>query len=161
MFIMQLPSCGLFKKPSLYCLLPHYSDTSVDCLPPRWLALARSCLSVKRYQVVAISKGPLTVCWEERLRHASWTCSMSTLLLVCSLAPALESHYCCGARKRWRRSRLFLSHRFALFLWLSDNKGSQVKGGRSVIKWAILRGGCWCYAQAAVVSASIQENRAR
>ena len=61
------PVLRSFQKPSLYCfLLPHYSDTSVDCLPPRWLASPRSCLSVKRYQVVAISKGPLTVCWEER-----------------------------------------------------------------------------------------------
>ena len=108
----------LFSSSSLLRHQRRLSSSAMTC-SAKILSLC------EKYQVVAISKGPLTVCWEERLRHASWTCSMSTLLLVCSLAPALESHYCCGARRRWRHSRLILSHRFALFLWLSDNKGSQ------------------------------------
>ena len=83
----------LFSSSSLLRHQRRLSSSAMTCF-------AKILSLCEKYQVVAISKGPLTVCWEERLRHAPWTCSMSTCLLVCSLAPALESHYCCGARRR-------------------------------------------------------------
>ena len=65
---------------------------------------------------------------------------MSTLLLVCSLAPALESHYCCGAR----RSGGIPDCSYHIDLLCSSGYRiiREVKGGWSVIKWAIFRGGC-------------------
>ena len=157
MFIMQLESCGLFK--SLPCIVFFFLITPT----PAAIVFLRD--DLLRQDLVSLWKGiKLSQLAKVPSPFVGKNgCDMLHGLARCPPGcwfASLESHQCCGARRRWRHSRLFLSHRFALFLWLSDNKGSR-DGGRSVIKWAIFRGGCWCYAHAAVVGASIQENTAR